>query len=299
MTSLFISKSTLSLLTGTGLLSLTFSALADPVPNALSLNPPESNTNDGWFANVDKTQEEQPHWMTPLVTVTPRLEEEYRYDEIIQNKAGGTTLTNNGGGKGLELIPSEHVEVIIGQPGYMSNQTPKTTTSGWTDESLLMKYRFLSANEEHGNYIVTGFMGVTLPTGSTAFTQNYTVTTPTLAVGKGWGTRDQGVNIQSTYSKSFPSGNQNILGDPTVWNTSFQGHFSNYFWPEIETSLTRWEGGIFSGKDQLIVTYGIIFGRIPLEGRTRLTLGVGYQTANMSGFSTFGSGWVTSTRLAF
>jgi hypothetical protein len=299
MTSL-ISKSTSSRLIGAGLFSLTFKAFANPEPTTLSSNSPESDTNGGWFATVDKTQEEQPHWMTPLVTVTPRLEEEYRYDEIVQNKQKGTTLTNSGGGKGLELIPSEHIEVIIGQPGYLSNYTPKTTTTGWADESFLMKYRFLSANEEHGNYIVTGFMGVSLPTGSSAFTQNTTVTTPTLAVGKGWGTRDQGVNIQSTYSKSFPSsGNQNILGEPTIWNTSFQGHFSNYFWPEIETSLTRWEGGLFSGKDQFIVTYGIIFGRIPLEGRTRLILGAGYQTANMSGFSTFGSGWVTSARLAF
>ena len=33
-----------------------------------------------WLANVSSTQEAQPHWMTPLVTVTPRLEQEYRFD---------------------------------------------------------------------------------------------------------------------------------------------------------------------------------------------------------------------------
>uniref|UniRef100_UPI00262A0E13 hypothetical protein n=1 Tax=Ferrovum sp. TaxID=2609467 RepID=UPI00262A0E13 len=65
------------------------------------------------------------------------------------------------------------------------------------------------------------------------------------------------------------------------------------------TSLAHWKGGQFSGKDQLIVTYGINFGRITLEGRTKLTLGIGYQTANMSGFSTFGSGWIATTRLIF
>lgn len=31
-----------------------------------------------WFARVDKTQAEQPHWITPVATTTPRLEEEYR-----------------------------------------------------------------------------------------------------------------------------------------------------------------------------------------------------------------------------
>ncbi len=286
--SLVTALATLTTLTGT--------AHADVTPSGAS----ESDTNSGWFATVDKTLEEQPHWVCPLVTVFPQLIEEYRYDEIVQNKVGETTLTNNGSGvRGLELIPSEHVEILIGQPGYMNLQTPRTTTSGWTDETLLMKYRFLAANEEHGNYVVSGFMGVSLPTGNTPFTQNATVTTPTLAVGKGWGTRGQGVAVMSTLSESFPSGNQNYLGEPVVWNTAFQGHFSNYFWPEIETSLTHWKGGQFSGKDQLIVTYGINFGRITLEGRTKLTLGIGYQTANMSGFSTFGSGWIATTRLIF
>ena len=27
-----------------------------------------------WFARVDKTKDEQPHWVTPLATTTPRLE---------------------------------------------------------------------------------------------------------------------------------------------------------------------------------------------------------------------------------
>jgi len=35
-----------------------------------------------WFQRVDKTQAEQPHWITPLATTTPRLEEELRYDQV-------------------------------------------------------------------------------------------------------------------------------------------------------------------------------------------------------------------------
>src|SRR5437868_1884320 len=38
---------------------------------------------DHWFQRVSKTQAEQPHWITPLVTVTPRLEEEYRFDAVV------------------------------------------------------------------------------------------------------------------------------------------------------------------------------------------------------------------------
>jgi hypothetical protein len=35
-----------------------------------------------WFPRVTRIQSEQPHWVTPLVAVTPRLEEEFRYDQL-------------------------------------------------------------------------------------------------------------------------------------------------------------------------------------------------------------------------
>jgi hypothetical protein len=75
---------------------------------------------DRWFATSDAAKESQPHWMTPIVTVTPRLEQEYRYDQSWQNRAGFVDITNYGGGKGLELIPASNIEVIIGQPAYMT-----------------------------------------------------------------------------------------------------------------------------------------------------------------------------------
>ena len=66
-------------------------------------------TQDGyfsdWFKRVDKTQAEQPHWVTPVATTTPRLEEEFRYDQFWQRNAEGVAANNYDGGKGLELIP--------------------------------------------------------------------------------------------------------------------------------------------------------------------------------------------------
>lgn len=282
---MFIKNPTL----GIAMLLVSAHAAADPV----------FSQESGWFANVDKTQEEQPHWITPLVTITPRLEEEYRYDATRQYKSGDTTLTNYGGGKGLELIPSEHVEVIVGQPGYLVQQNPKTTTRGWADETFLVKYRFLSANEEHGNYILTGFLGVSLPTGNPPFTANHTIVTPTLAAGKGWGTRENGFDVQSTLSVGIPDSDRSVVGLPVVWNTAVQAHFSQILWPEIETNYTHWTDGPFSGKNQLIMTYGLVLGRIPLEGRTKLILGAGYQTSSITSFSTYSRGWVTSARVAF
>lgn len=113
-----------------------------------------------WLDNVSQTQEEQPHWMTPLVTVTPRLEQEYRFDMNHSDKPKGVALDNYGGGKGLEIIPSVNTEIAVGAPAYEEQDVPnKASVSGWSDESLLLKYRLLSANEEHGSYIVTVFLG--------------------------------------------------------------------------------------------------------------------------------------------
>src|SRR5208282_6023265 len=42
-----------------------------------------------WFPRVTQIQSEQPHWVTPLVTVTPRLEEEVRYDQLFQSSKNG------------------------------------------------------------------------------------------------------------------------------------------------------------------------------------------------------------------
>jgi hypothetical protein len=54
---------------------------------------------------VDKTQSQQPHWITPIATTTPRLEEEVRYDQDWLQHADGYTWNEYDGAKGLELIP--------------------------------------------------------------------------------------------------------------------------------------------------------------------------------------------------
>ncbi len=127
------------------------------------------SAQDGYFANwfirVDKIQAEQPHWITPLATTTPRLEEEFRYDQLWQENAKGVTTDNYDGGKGLELIPVEKVEVIFNLPPYIDHNNP-TVRNGWGDVAFLVKYRLLSASEEHGSYILTAFLGWSLPTGS-------------------------------------------------------------------------------------------------------------------------------------
>ncbi len=261
---------------------------------------PATSFSTAWTNRVDATQAEQPHWMTPLVTVTPRLEEEVRYDQIWQTRAAGASMDNFGNNKGLELIPAEPIEVILGVPGYEVVKNGKgTTKEGWADETFTVKYRIAAENEEHGNYIATAFLGVSVPTGDPAFTANETIWTPTLAFGKGWGSRTQGFDIQSTLGAGIPADNEAGLGIPITWNIAFQGHvLSEKLWPEVEVNWTHYHDGPNNGKDQVYYTLGVVAGRIPLTGRLRLAIGGGYEQV-VTGFGTFRHALVLSGRLPF
>jgi hypothetical protein len=72
-----------------------------------------------WYDRVHAAQESQPHWMTPLATVTPRLEQEYRYDQSWQQLGNGAQISNFFGGKGLELIPTTTNEILISVPPFL------------------------------------------------------------------------------------------------------------------------------------------------------------------------------------
>src|SRR5205809_2594210 len=151
-----------------------------------------SSDQGGWFARVARTQAAQPHWITPLVTVTPRLEQEFRYDLSWQEKFG-TTTGLYGGGKGVELIPAEKLEVIFGIPSYNVQYSP-SGKRGFADEPWLVKYRLFASNEHRSNQILTFFLGAALPTGAAPFSSNHAIITPTIAYGKGY----RGFDVQST-----------------------------------------------------------------------------------------------------
>lgn len=273
-------------------------ALSASVQSAFAADEGGQGFMDKWLATSERAKEMQPHWITPLVTVTPRLEQEYRYDQTWQSRPGSVDFTSYGTGKGVELIPTENTEIIVGVPAYQVKDGPHGREEGWADQNFLLKYRFLSANEEQGNYIVTGFLGVSAPSGSEAFTANRYIYTPTLAFGKGWGTRESGVDLQSTVGVSIPDGNKKELGMPIFWNTALQAHIFEKFWPEIEANYTHWKDGPLAGKTQVAITTGVVAGRIPVTDQLKLIVGAGYQQP-VSTFKTFDHTWVMTARLAF
>ncbi|MGA8428262.1 MAG: hypothetical protein WB729_00460 [Candidatus Sulfotelmatobacter sp.] len=249
--------------------------------------------SEDWFARVDKTQAEQPHWITPLATTTPRLEEEYRYDQLWQENAKGVTTNNYDGGKGLELIPFEKVEVIFNVPPYINHNNP-ADQNGFGDVAFLVKYRLLAANQEHGNYILTAFMGWSLPTGSYTNGSLHAVITPTIAYGKGFGDFD----AQGTFGIGLPVTDTYLVGRTYAWNNAFQYRLFKKFWPEVELNSTFFQQGEHDGMKQNFVTPGLVIGRLHMWKRLGFTVGGGYQIATTH-FHTTNHNGILSVRFPF
>jgi len=247
--------------------------------------PGQTTFIERYQARVSATQAEQPHWVTPLVTVTPRLEQEIRTDFVHQYNPKGFAIWNYGNSKGLELIPERHTEIIVNVPPFFnrSNGAP----DGFGDISYLAKGRIYSRNEEHGNAIVTAFLAGSIPTGKNGNGSCCAVVTPTIAVGKGFGL----FAFTSTVGGTLPITNAQGLGHTIIWNNVVQYRIAEsgvarFFWPEIELNSAFYKGGAANGDTTVFATPGLIVGRIPLShdangrpGRLGFTFGVGQQIA--------------------
>jgi hypothetical protein len=268
-----------------------------------------SNSNSGdplasffsdWSARVAQAQESQPNWITPLATTTPRLEEEYRYDQYRETLKNGSTVDLYGAGKGLELIPFSPVEIIVAVPAYEVRRgvSPASGFADWP--GVLVKYRLISSNNAHDNYCVTLFAQYGLPTGIPAYTSKNHVFTPTIAAGKGWGDFD----LQATFGCAMPTHDNSNAGRAYATNVTAQYHLDQVFWPEVEMNRTDWAGGARAGRSQTFVTPGIVFGRFPV-GRVKFIVGVGYQAAVLTSYAknpatpTYNHNWILSVRTAF
>ncbi len=262
-------------------------------------------TGDGyfadWFKRVDAIQAEQPRWMTPVATVTPRLEQEFRFDAFSEQLPhNGARLNNFDGGKGLELIPWENIEVLLNLPPYeVRSWNGKTSppTSGWADwPAATIKYRIASANEQNGNYIVTAFLGFSDNTGIDAFTTHTAAITPTIAAGKGWGDFD----VQSTLGETFPFRDvPKSTVQAVSWNTTFQYHVGEHFWPEFEVNYTYWPDGPKTGWNSGSSHARHRVRTLPLVDRTKAIIGVGYQMAASPATPTYNNNLILTARLAF
>lgn len=267
------------LLPGIVLAALCCSAIADTNDTTATNSSPSSafvSYFENWFKRVDEIRSEQPLWVSPMATTTPLLQEVVRYDISQQTLANGHNLTSFGSAKGVEFIPMQNVQFIVSIPAWHTvNTNPRK--EGWADENFLMKYRFLVGDANHGNYALTGFLGLTVPSGSGPFTSHHFVFTPTIAGGKGWGNFD----IQSTLGVSVPENEagRSSMGTPIAFNVVAQYHLGRYLWPDVEMNYTYWPSGTHEGLNQVFITPGLLFGRFKLASRVGFMCGIGCQFA--------------------
>ena len=249
-----------------------------------------------WENRVRDTLAQQPSWPIPLVTASSGLLQVLRTDFVRQIAPAGTDIWNYDNSKGLNIVPWYNVEFDVLAPPYIQHNS--AAKNGFGDFSMLLKYRLAAGNETHGDYSVSFAVAGTLPTGSYKNGNLAGTVTPTLCAGKGFGRFD----VQSTLGVVLPAGATAKLGRVVVWNSVGQYHVGKWFWPEIESNATFYDGGVNHGRVQNFVTPGLMLCKFKLERDPRsllaLVFGAGMQIATTQ-FHTYNHGLVVTGRMLF
>ena len=212
-----------------------------------------------WQARASATQALQPKWIVPVVSPYPMLIQVFRSDFTRQISPTHATTWNLGTTRGLNLIPFARTEVDILVPPYFEHDNK--TADGFGDFSVSGKYRILTGNEKHGNYLLSAFVTATVPTGSYSNGATDAVVTPALTGGKGFGKFD----AFTTISGGLPTADVKTIGRTIVTNSVFQYHVQKYIWPEVEINSTAWYGSAKDGKVQTFVTPGLMLGKYSIH----------------------------------
>src|SRR6185437_7800899 len=154
----------------------------------------------------------QPSWSVPLVSPYPMLIQVFREDFSRQIAPARTATWNYGASRGLNLIPGFNSEFDFYPPPYIQHNTPKVK-DGFGDVGFLYKYRILSANEKHGNYLLSAQVTATIATGSHSNGSTDASVSPTLLAGKGFGRFD----VISCLGGNLPTGDTDKLGRSVAW----------------------------------------------------------------------------------
>lgn len=91
----------------------------------------------------------------------------------------------------------------------------------------------------------------------------------------GWGDFD----VQGTVGVPIPTASEHAIGPAIVSSLTLQYHIAPYFWPEVAFNDTQWTSGVRAGRNQLLVSTGIMFGRFQIYNRVKFNFGIAYQVA--------------------
>ncbi|AXC11248.1 hypothetical protein ACPOL_1910 [Acidisarcina polymorpha] len=258
----------------------------------------QENFFQRWETRTSAVQAKQPSWSVPLVAPYPMLIQVFRSDFTRQITPTHTSTWNYGASRGLNLVPGLNSEIDFYYPPYLQHNTPKAK-DGFGDVGFLYKYRFLSANEKQGNYMLSAQVTATIPTGSHSNGSTDASVSPSILGGKGLGRFD----VISSLGGLLPTGDTKTLGRSIAWNTTAQYRLGRYVWPELEANTTHFLGGKNDGKTQNFLTPGITFSKFKFHpqdthSRTGIAFGAGMQMAT-SHFHSYNHELVFTARLIF
>ena len=257
----------------------------------------QGNLASAWEHRVRVTSSQQPGWAVPVFTPSSGLVQLIRFDGIRQYTPAHTTTWNIDGGKGFDFIPWYKTELDLNLPPFIQHNV-KGAIDGPGDFSMLLKYRLFGGNEQKGNYMVSAAVAGSAPTGSYKNGSADGTITPTLFLGKGFGSFD----VQTSAGQALPTGHTRALGRPLVWNTAFQLRLKRILWPEVEVNSTFFRGGPHDGMAQTFLSPGFEVSKIKLTrnetSRLAVVFGAGEQIA-VTHYHSYNHELALTSRLVF
>ena len=259
---------------------------------------------DDWAAWAGAAKASQPSWASPIATTSALLGQRFRFEVQQQQAGNGTDTTELDNGKGLDLIVSDTQEIRIALPPYTirTGSPSQTGLTGFGDWQLFrFKQRLFSSPQDQGNYVVSAWLRIGLPTGVARLTNHAVTLSPTLGFGKGWGP----FVIQGNLGGVIPTAYEGKLGERIVSNMAFQYRVWGMLWPEMEVNWTYYPNGPRGGLSRVYLTPGISIARIPLTRDFSLTLAIGYQSAVAPSYRAkpltppFNNAWLFSSSIGF
>ena len=238
----------------------------------------------------------QPAWITPVVEADPRLVQFVRASFSNEYAAARTQTVSYGNGRGFGLIGGDRYEFDFTPPSYIQHNS--TAVDGLGDASTLVKYRIVSSNNDHGNFIVTALLSHSFATGTYkngAATDSWG---PTLAGGFGFHRRFE---VESTLGGTMPTGKIATQGRSIAWNALAQAHATSHVWFELENNATFYFAGSHDGKMQNFVTPAAFYVVRRKEWKSThpfFILDGGMQMAT-SGFHTYNHNLISEARMLF